>query len=143
MSSATEAVSASSAMLPLVTAQTVASSVGSEDRFRACKDRVLLPYSPEWFAAMRLCDPVKAAQTKFDVEDTGREEVRSICGDDPARDNRLEKSLLPAGGADTPRLCEDCLDIRRAMGEPFEAIYLLRRRQLSADQNYHAALRQA
>ena len=34
MSSATKAVAASSAMLPLVTAQTVASERGSEDEFR-------------------------------------------------------------------------------------------------------------
>lgn len=70
-------------------------------------DRVLLPHSPEWFATMRLWDPVKAAQTKFVVEDAGRDGVCSICGDDPARDYRLEKSFRPAGGADTLRLCDE------------------------------------
>lgn len=85
-------------------------------------DIVLRPHSPEWFSAMEQWDPVKAAVTRFIVNDAGRDDVCSICGDDPASDYRLEKTLRPAGGPDTLRLCDDCLEIRKNMGEPFEAI---------------------
>jgi hypothetical protein len=74
------------------------------------------------FESMRVWDPVKAAQTRYIVVDAGHTEVCSICGDDPARDHRLEKPFRPAGGPDTLKLCEDCVEIRRSMGEPFEAI---------------------
>jgi hypothetical protein len=85
-------------------------------------ERILVPHSPEWFEAMQLWDPVKAAQTRYIVDDAGHTEVCSICGDDPAKDHRLEKPFRPAGGPDTLKLCEDCVEIRRDMGEPFEAI---------------------
>jgi hypothetical protein len=67
-------------------------------------------------------DPVKAAMTRFVVGKAGRDDVCSVCGDDPASDYRLEKALRPAGGPDTLRLCDDCVGIRRNMGEHFEAI---------------------
>src|SRR6266850_4950383 len=60
-------------------------------------DNVLVPHSPEWFAAQQLWDPPKAAQTKFMIEAAGREDVCSVCGDDPAQDYRLEKASRPAG----------------------------------------------
>ena len=69
--------------------------------------------------------PVKAAQTKFIVEDAERNDVCSICGDDPAQDYRLEKPFRPAGGSDTLKLCKDCFEMRRVMGEPFEVIQSL------------------
>jgi hypothetical protein len=75
-------------------------------------DDVLLA-SSEWFAALQLWDPVKAAQTRFIVEDAERNDVCSICGDDPARDYRLEKPFRPVGGPDTLKLFEDCFEIRR------------------------------
>jgi hypothetical protein len=83
-------------------------------------DKVLIPHSPEWFAAQELWDPPKAAQAKFMIEAEGRIDVCSVCADDPARDYRLAEAFRPPGGADTLRLCEDCLIIRRASGDPFE-----------------------
>jgi permuted papain-like amidase YaeF/Yiix C92 family enzyme len=83
-------------------------------------DKILVPHSPEWFAAQQLWDPFKAAQTKSIIGAAGREDVCSVCGDDPAQDYRLEKAFRPAGGVDTLRLCDDCLTIRRASGDPFE-----------------------
>jgi hypothetical protein len=82
----------------------------------------LQPHSPEWFSAMDNWDPVKAAVTRFVIDQEGRDDVCSICGDIPASDYRREKAFRPAGGPDTLRLCEDCLEIRKNMGEPFEAI---------------------
>lgn len=85
-------------------------------------DSFLVPHAPEWFSAMELWDPVRAAQTKSIIEDAGRADVCSVCGDDPAADYRLEKPFRPAGGPDTLRLCEDCVAIRKNMGEPFQAV---------------------
>jgi hypothetical protein len=57
--------------------------------------------------------------TRKIIELTGRTDVCSICGDDPASDYRLAEERRPAGGADTLRLCDDCVGIRREAGEPF------------------------
>lgn len=86
------------------------------------RDLVLLPHTKEWFAAMGLWDPVKLAQTKFMIDGAGSDDVCSVCGDDPAADYRLEKPFRAAAGPDTLRLCEDCLQIRKDMSEPFEAM---------------------
>lgn len=85
-------------------------------------DVVLQPHSPEWFAAMDQWDPVKAAVTRAVIDEADREDVCSICGDDPAADYRLERASRPAGGPDTLRLCDDCVEIRKNMGDPFEPI---------------------
>lgn len=82
----------------------------------------LTPHTPEWFAALEQWDPPKAMMTRKIIELTGRTDVCSICGDDPASDYRLEEEHRPAGGADTLRLCEDCVRIRRASGEPFTVL---------------------
>jgi hypothetical protein len=86
------------------------------------RDTILLPHTQEWFAVMQLWDPVRVAQTKFMIDDAGRDDVCSVCGDDPAADYRLEKPFRPAAGPDTLKLCEDCIEIRRNMGEPFEVM---------------------
>ncbi|VIO70474.1 hypothetical protein CI1B_31280 [Bradyrhizobium ivorense] len=85
-------------------------------------ERFHVPHTSEWFATLHQWDPVQAAQTKFVVDDAGREDVCSICGDDPADDYRLAKPFRPAGTTGTLRLCDDCLEIRRAMGEPYEKL---------------------
>jgi len=51
------------------------------------------------------------------VEHAGKASVCSICGDEPARDYRLEEAQRPVGGVDTLRLCDDCWEIRRRSGE--------------------------
>jgi hypothetical protein len=79
----------------------------------------LTPHSPEWFTALQQWDPAKAMMTREVVELAGRTDVCSICGDDPASDYLLEEEYRPAGGPDTLRLCDDCLEIRRWSGEPF------------------------
>ena len=82
----------------------------------------LTPHMPEWFAALDSWDPPQALMTRKIIELTGRTDVCSVCGDDPARDYRLEEGHRPAGGVDTLRLCDDCVRIRRASGEPFAAL---------------------
>jgi hypothetical protein len=82
-------------------------------------DSFLRPHTPEWFAALEVWNPPQAVITKTIIEAAGSPDVCSICGDDRATDCRLEEGHRPPGGVDTLRLCEDCLEIRRNMGEPF------------------------
>lgn len=91
----------------------------ANDLFEAAAESVLRPHTPEWFAALDLWNPPQAAMTRIAIKSAGSPDVCSICGDDPARDYRLEERHRAAGGVDTMRLCDDCLKIRRAMGEPF------------------------
>lgn len=77
------------------------------------------PHSPAWFAILERWDPAQAMMTRKVIELTGREDVCSICGDDPAADYRLPAKYRSAGGVDTLRLCNDCVQIRQALGEPF------------------------
>jgi hypothetical protein len=78
----------------------------------------LVPHTAEWFAALSVWDPPQAAKTTCVIEMAGRVDVCSICGDDPARDYRLEEGYRRPAGPDTLRLCDDCLNIRRELGEP-------------------------
>lgn len=82
----------------------------------------LTPHTPEWLAALEQWDPPKAMMTRKFIELTGRTDVCSACGDDPASDYQLEEAHRPAGGVDTLRLCGDCVRVRRASGELFKAL---------------------
>ncbi|MEO2219452.1 YiiX/YebB-like N1pC/P60 family cysteine hydrolase [Chromobacterium vaccinii] len=77
------------------------------------------PHTIEWFAALEQWDPPKAMMARMAIELAGRPDVCSICGDDPACDYCLEEECRPAGGVDTLRLCDDCVQIRRMSGELF------------------------
>jgi uncharacterized protein YycO len=77
----------------------------------------LVPHTPEWFAALTAWNPPQADMTRSVIEAAGSLEVCSICGDQPARDYRLEKTHR--AGVDMLRLCDGCLEIRKTMGDPF------------------------
>lgn len=79
----------------------------------------LTPHTDEWFTAMEQWDPPKAMMTRKVIEMAGRSDVCSVCGDDPASDYYLAGEHRPTAGPDTLRLCDDCVLIRRASGEPF------------------------
>jgi hypothetical protein len=79
----------------------------------------LTPHTPEWFTALEQWDLPKVMMTREIIRLSGRLDVCSVCGDDPASDYRLAEGHRPAGGVDTLRLCDDCVRIRRAGGEPF------------------------
>lgn len=76
-----------------------------------------IPHTPEWFTALEKWDPTKAIMVRTAIKLAGSEEVCSICGDDPAQDYRLEEELKPAGGVDTLRLCDTCVQIRKSYGD--------------------------
>jgi hypothetical protein len=74
----------------------------------------LKPHSPEWFDVLEKSNPKQAAQTRQIVSASGREDVCSICGDMPALDYTLVAEQAASSAVSTLRLCQDCLDIRRA-----------------------------
>lgn len=86
--------------------------------------KYLKPHSPEWFAALTRVNPNQAAQTKQILSLAGRDDVCSICGEDPAKDYKLAGAQTTSVSVATLRLCKDCLGIRRTQfGEhyvPFE-----------------------
>lgn len=88
-------------------------------RIELAPSPALVPHTDEWFAALDRWNPAQAKMTRMALQIAGRPDVCSICGDDPARDYRLDEEYRPPGGVDTLRLCDDCLRIRREGGEPF------------------------
>ena len=80
----------------------------------------LRPHSKAWFEELEKQNPIQAAQTKRIISLAGNEEVCSVCGDDEAKDYKLEGAQATHGMVVTLRLCDDCLNIRKSMhGEHF------------------------
>jgi hypothetical protein len=92
---------------------------GELDASESTSDSYLVPHTSEWFDALSAWDPPQAEKTKCVIAAAGRVDVCSICGDDPARDYRLEAGHRRPAGPDTLRLCDDCVEIRTKMGERF------------------------
>ncbi|MFI4976344.1 MAG: hypothetical protein ACHP84_17560 [Caulobacterales bacterium] len=77
------------------------------------------PHSAEWFAALEVFNPRQAAITRTIIELAGRDDVCSVCGDDPASDYRLTAQDLSDDAVATLRLCDDCHEISAMNGEHF------------------------
>ena len=78
------------------------------------------PHSPGWFRALEAFNPGQAEVTKKILESAGRDDVCSICGDDPAKDYQLVGEHLEHDTVSTIRLCDDCRRLRESMyGEKF------------------------
>ena len=75
----------------------------------------LKPHSKEWFKALSKQNPSQAEQTSQIISLAGSNDVCSICGDEEAKDYRLESSQSIAGMVVTLKLCDDCLNIRKNM----------------------------
>jgi len=71
------------------------------------------------FDALSAFNAPQAAHTRQIVQMAGHIHVCSVCGDEPASDYHLDGRDLPRNAVRTLRLCEDCLGIRQAQGEPF------------------------
>ena len=80
------------------------------------------PHSPEWFAALEAFDPRQAIQTRTILQRTGRSDVCSVCGDDPAKDYKRVGGGIPVNAVATIRLCIDCRNIRSMQGEQYSAL---------------------
>jgi Permuted papain-like amidase enzyme, YaeF/YiiX, C92 family len=85
---------------------------------KAKVDPYVAPHSPEWFAALDQWQPYQAIATRVIIEREGRLDVCSACGDDPAPIYKVE-GTPPPGSVATLRLCSDCHEIRKMMGEDF------------------------
>src|SRR5262249_42922453 len=72
--------------------------------------KLLVPHTSEWFEDLMLRDVQQAMHTGAIIQAAGREDVCSICGDDPAKDYNARSGA----GFVTLRLCADCLMIRAA-----------------------------
>lgn len=79
----------------------------------------LKPHSRAWFDALSAFNARQAAHTRQIVQMASHIQVCSVCGDEPASDYHLDGHDLPRLAVPTLRLCEDCLGIRQAQGEPF------------------------
>ena len=71
------------------------------------------PHTKEWFEALEKQNPTQAAQTNQIISLAGSSEVCSICGDEKAKDYKLESGQSTSGMVVTLKLCDDCLNIRR------------------------------
>ena len=75
----------------------------------------LKPHTQEWFEALKKQSPTQAEQTSQIISLAGSSDVCSICGDEEAKDYKLESSQSTTGMVVTLKLCDDCLNIRRSM----------------------------
>ncbi|MER9858474.1 MULTISPECIES: hypothetical protein [unclassified Mesorhizobium] len=74
------------------------------------------PHSAYWFSIVDRVEPKLAAISRHAIEAEGRTNVCSACGDEPTLDYRLVNSAETMPGVPSLRLCEDCIEIRRGMG---------------------------
>ena len=79
------------------------------------KHQPLVPHSPSWFAALEAWNPQQAAHTRGVLKRLDRDDVCSVCGDDPARDYRVVGQDIPLDAVLTLRLCNDCWGLRGSM----------------------------
>jgi len=83
------------------------------------KQKLLKPHSSDWFEVLEKTDPQQAAMTRQVLSRAGRDDICSVCGDDPAADYEVAGAPPPS----TMRLCDDCRDIRSGMhGEKFSPL---------------------
>jgi hypothetical protein len=77
------------------------------------------PHSELWFQKLEAFNPEQAAHTRKILQLAQRDDVCSVCGDDPATDYRLFAPPPAKEAVGTIRLCEDCRIIREMSGEKF------------------------
>jgi hypothetical protein len=80
------------------------------------------PHTEAWFSALEACKPRHAAHTKLIVEIAGKDEVCSVCGDEPAADYKLDAQDLDATAVASIRLCETCRKIRELGGRVYQPL---------------------
>ncbi|MDX8521760.1 YiiX/YebB-like N1pC/P60 family cysteine hydrolase [Mesorhizobium dulcispinae] len=74
------------------------------------------PHSAYWYSIVDRVEPHLAALSRHAVEAEGGTNVCSSCGDEPALDYRLVNGAETMPGVPSLRLCGDCIEIRRGMG---------------------------
>jgi hypothetical protein len=80
----------------------------------------VVPHSDLWFLIVDRVEPRLGAIARHSVQSARSTEVCSSCGD-PAQDYRLANAADAMPGVPSLRLCDDCVEIRRGMGEDLHA----------------------
>jgi hypothetical protein len=76
----------------------------------------IAPHTPYWWWVIDKVEPQLAALSRLAVALEGNTEVCTSCGDHPASLYRLVNGADTMPGVPSLRLCDDCIDIRRGMG---------------------------
>lgn len=74
------------------------------------------PHSAYWYSVVDRVEPKLAALSRIVVTAEGSPEVCSSCGDRPAISYRVANGAQAMPGVPSLRLCSDCIEIRRGMG---------------------------
>lgn len=74
------------------------------------------PHSPYWFSIVDRVEPKLAALSRLGVAAEEDLNVCSSCGDQPAAAYRVVNGAQTMPGVPSLRLCNDCIEIRRDMG---------------------------
>ncbi len=74
------------------------------------------PHTPYWWSVIDRVEPQLAALCRHAVASEGSANVCTSCGDQPASSYRLVNGAETMPGVPSLRLCDDCIEIRRGMG---------------------------
>ena len=74
------------------------------------------PHCAYWYSIVDRVEPNLAALSRSAVAAEGSTEVCSSCGDQPTTAYRMVNGAQAMLGVPSLRLCEDCVEIRRGMG---------------------------
>lgn len=74
------------------------------------------PHTEYWFSVVERVEPKLALLSRHVVTAEERVDVCGSCGDRPVTDYRLVNGAETMPGVPSLRLCEDCVGIRRGMG---------------------------
>ncbi|MDE5461549.1 MULTISPECIES: YiiX/YebB-like N1pC/P60 family cysteine hydrolase [unclassified Bradyrhizobium] len=75
------------------------------------------PHTPYWWSVIDRVEPRLAALSRHAVSSEDSTDVCSSCGDHPAYPYRLVNGAETMPGVPSLRLCDDCIEIRRGMGD--------------------------
>lgn len=76
----------------------------------------ILPHTDYWYSIVDRVEPALAALSRAAVSAESSIDVCSSCGDQPAPAYRLLNDAETMPGVPSLRLCDDCVQIRRGMG---------------------------
>lgn len=78
------------------------------------------PHTAYWWSVIDRVEPQLAALSRHAVGSEGRIDVCSSCGDQPATSYRVVNGAETMPGVPSLRLCDECVEIRRGMGNKLE-----------------------
>lgn len=78
------------------------------------------PHTAYWWSVIDRVEPQLAALSRHAIDSEGSVDVCSSCGDQPAASYRVVNGAETMPGVPSLRLCDDCIKIRRGMGNKLE-----------------------